>query len=229
MPELSEGIFILPQRGRPSGFERLIKSVQKNDPEARVVVVLDEDDPDLEAALRLIPLGWTRYVMGDGKYTISTAQKINYAVSLYPNEKFYGLLANDIEVTSFGGLNLLAQGCPMFGLSYGHDSIHGKQMATHPCVSGELVRALGWWAYPKAKHTCIDLYIGNLAHDAGGANFLPEVHFYHHHHSQLRSEYDAVYRRGDDFKGVDREAADIWKLHDNRKFTNKVAEAMCRT
>lgn len=225
MPSLDEGIFILPQRGRLRGLERLIESVKICDPQAHVITILDEDDKDREAAIKALPRGWQHYTMDTGS---STAQKINYAVSLYPEAEFYGLLANDIEVRSSRALTNLAHACPRFGLSYGNDSIHGKQMATHPCVHGTLVKALGWWAYPKAKHTCIDLYIGNTAHACGGAEYLPDVYFYHYHFSQLRSEYDAVYSRGDSYKGVDREAAEIWKHKDERKYLNKVSEAMCK-
>ena len=187
------------------------------------MVVFDDDDPTLKECLEILPPTWSRFVMNPD---VPTARKINYAVSLYPNEKFYGLLANDIELITDNALTLLAIKCPPFGLSYPDDTIQGAGLATHPCVSGELVRALGWWAYPQAKHTCIDLYLTNTAYDAGGCHYLPEVKFLHKHYSANRSIYDEVYQRGDDYKDADRKAAEVWKAGGAAEALERVKGAM---
>lgn len=223
MSALGEGIWIIPQLGRPRGFETLVESVLWADGQARVVVLFDDDDESLEECLKLLPKTWMRYVMNPGH---STSQKINYAVRLYPEEKFYGLLANDIQIKTLKALSLLAEHCPDYGLSYCDDSIQGRSMTTHPCVSGTLVKALGWWAYPKAKHTAIDLYLGNIAFDAGGCNYLQDVKYLHNHHSQGRSEFDEVYRKGDNYKKDDIWASEQWQNGEDISTRRRVREAM---
>lgn len=225
MPALSEGIWVLPQRGRPASFEALISSIKWCDPKARVVVIFDDDDETLTECIDMLPDNWSKYVMSNNH---STAAKMNYAVSLYPMEKFYGLLANDVEVQTEHALTLLAENCPEFGLSFPNDTIQGASLATHPCVSGELVRALGWWAYPQAKHTCIDLYLTNIAYDAGGCRYLPEVKFFHKHHTHDRSPYDDVYQKGDLYKDEDIAASERWKGGDEVKARERVKEVMCQ-
>lgn len=207
MKALNEGIWILPIRERAAGVETLNESIKWADPLARVVAIFDDDDPELEQCRAAADPRWLRIVMPEGH---STAAKINYAVSLYPNEKFYGLLANDIEVRAPGTLSLLAAACPDYGLSYCSDSIHDKALATHPCVGGALVKAIGYWAYPKAKHTGIDVYLTNLAYEFDGCVYVNGGKFWHKHYTHERAPFDAVYQRAKDYAAADRAASESW-------------------
>jgi hypothetical protein len=129
---------------------------------------------------------------------------------MFPGEGFYGLLASDIVPQTPGWGKALATAVPPFGLSFCDDSIHGRTLPTHPCVSGQLVKALGWWAYPKARHNGIDVYLRELAYRFGGCVYLEEHKFLHNHHTAGRSFKDEVYERGDSYRTFDLAAGHEW-------------------
>lgn len=216
---LSEGIWILPLRGRVEQTERLLASVWTTDAGARITAVIDTDDSDKET-LQAICARYYVIVLPARPHS-STAQKINDAVRANPSEGFYGFLANDIEIRTPGTLRALASACPAMGLSYCDDSIHGQNLPTHPCVSGDLVRTLGWWAFPDAAHNGIDIYLQEAANAGGGCKYLPEFLMYHNHPSEKRCEPDAVTERLARWREKDAAASSTW-------FTKGVREMTCR-
>lgn len=225
MSVIDEGIWILPLRGRVVGTRRLLQSLEEFDRGTRVVGILDLDDPDkaeLESLLSESPVRVLTFAVAG----MMTAQKINYAVSLYPDESFYGLLANDVELTGPETLGRLAGACPLLGLSYCDDGIQGKAMATHPCVDGELVRALGWWAYPKALHNGIDRYLMEMATLGGGCVYLEGLRFRHWHHT-AGGAFDEVAARStcEDTVAGDRLAAYEWRHKDLARSANCIWDA----
>ena len=210
--ELKDGVWLLPLRGRPAGLKRLIRSVQATEPEARVVAILDEGDPECGVLEEMLErAGWAWFPLFGSP---STVVKLNAGVEMCPDEGFYGLLASDIEPQTVGWGKALAAACPPFGLSYCDDSIHQRNLPTHPCVSGELVRALGWWAYPKAMHNGVDIYLYEVASLAGGAEYVEGHSFMHHHHSAGRAAPDELTQRVAAWGESDRIASIVWKDKD---------------
>lgn len=205
---LKKGIWILPLRERLQETIRLFQSIQFCDKEARVVAVIDLDDPGKSELMDLCTYYSVEYQMSSEQNM--TSEKINQAVKSFPGERFYGLLANDIEIRTPGALSALALNCPFMGLSYCDDSIHGQNLPTHPCVSGALVETLGWWAFPLAGHNDIDIYLQECANAAGGCKYLPEHVFYHWHESEKRAESDSVDMRRKSFSERDSRARSTW-------------------
>lgn len=225
--EISEGIWILPLRERVEGTSRLLESLRATDPEARVLGVIDIDDPAY-LTLKAFCEGAGVSLMPSRPYS-PTAAKINDAVRANPSEGFYGFLANDIEIRTPGTLSALAAACPSMGLSYCDDSIHGQNLPTHPCVSGDLVRTLGWWAFPDAAHNGIDIYLQEAANAGGGCKYLPEFLMYHHHPSEKRCTPDAVTERRAHWQEKDAAATSTWFMKGVREMTcRKVRNEMER-
>lgn len=223
MPKLEEGIYMVPLRGRVKSTRELYDSIALTDPKARVVSIIDEDDPDYKELYDMTARRHDFYFAPPGW---STVEKINHLVNQFPGEKFYGLLANDIEVRTPGCLTALAAECPDFGLSYCDDSIQGHTLSTHPVVSGALVDALGWWAYPNAKHLGIDVYLMNIALDTGGCAYLPDHKFWHKHYTAMRSDIDKVYERAIGYAVYDRNASICWRDVDSAHYLKQVIRAM---
>lgn len=210
MPSLNEGIWILPLRGRVPETRRLLAAVQKTEPEALVVALLDPDDPahDELSALLAAAETWVVYTMPFAGAT--TVEKLNFAIEILPFEGFYGLLASDIVPLTQGWGTALAAACPPMGLSYGDDSIHGIRLPTHPCVSGDLVRALGWWALPEAKHNGVDVCLAQVSSKFGGCAWVPEVKFLHMHPCVKRAPRDELNARADSWRSADDAAYARW-------------------
>lgn len=222
---LSDGIWILPLRERPEGTVRIMRSVKDCDPLARIVAVVDEDDPYKADIIGLCTGFYIDYIVVPSG--TCTSAKINEAAHAFPGERFYGFLANDIEIRTPGTLAALAENCPFMGLSYCDDSIHGQNLATHPCVSGALVETLGWWAYPLAAHNGIDVYLMQAANAGGGCKYLPEYLMYHFHSSEGRVLKDSVTVRMESWAQQDMEASARWHMKGDEKiYLRRVREAL---
>jgi hypothetical protein len=128
--------------------------------------------------------------------TPTVVEKLNEAFARFPNEQFYGFLSDDLRIMGTRGLTMLAGFCPSWGLSYCKDGIYDEKIACFPCVSGELIRALGWLAYPKAKHHFIDVYLHRLAREFGGVKYLSGPVFQHNHYTRQTAPMDATYELG---------------------------------
>lgn len=220
---LGEGIWIAPLCGRVEGSRRLIASVAASDPEARVVAVLGVEDPDHGELFELARLAGWKLIILKGAPTV--VEKVNEALAFCPFERFYGFLQNDMVLETTGVLAALAAACPDFGLSYCDDDIHGRLLATSPCVGGKLARAQGFVFYPEAKHNGVDVYLMQIAHLFGGCVYLAEHRARHNHHSHGRSPIDTTYLRAQSFQAADREAERLWRTCDLKRTIQNVQRA----
>jgi hypothetical protein len=214
---LQNGVWLLPLRERLEGTARLLASVQLCDPYARIVAIIDNDDPMRDTLYEMCRAATCRIVLVSEN--LSTGEKLNIAFCAYPSEGFYGFLANDIELRTPGALSALAEAVPYCGLSYCNDSLHEDRLATHPCVSGDLVRLLNWWAFPELHHNGIDLILMDCAHAGGGCKYLSEYFLYHFHPSQGRAQSDSVSARVAQWAEQDMKGYAAWTLHGLREST----------
>ena len=221
MPRLSQGIWILPTLGRVHGLKAIIEDVLWSDLQARVVVVFSTDDFDYHRALELVPEGWETISM---KGIPSTTEKINEAFARFPNEAFYGLLSNDLQIESRRALELLADQCPPFGLSYCADQIFNEKIPGHPCVDGDLVRGLGWWSYPRLKHHYVEMVLFGIAKRHGGVKYLKEMHFFHRHHTMGTAPMDSTYAWGKEQEHADIAASVYWARTDKEPTNKRIKE-----
>lgn len=211
---MRQGIWILPLRGRVAGTKRLLDSVQRFDSEARVVALLDADDPDLQELISVIgavKLPLVSCVLPGRK---STQEKINHAYRHHPLEATYGLLANDLELLEPDTLGRLERECPKMGLAYCDDGLQGETCATHPCVSGDLVRFLGWWAYPGCKHTHVDVVLMQMAAITGGLRYIEGLKMQHWHEHTREGSVDALFSQVLAWWEADNEGREHWEKRD---------------
>ena len=207
MPSLVEGVFLCAVRSRPLGVRALRESLEANDPSARIIAIISPDDPELAAVLAELSSAWT---VLEAPAEATTVMKANLAFATFPDEAFYGFLANDLTWTRKGLLEELAAKVPPFGLSYCADSIHNASLATHPCADGELLRAQGWCFFPESKHNGVDCYMQDVATALGGICYVEGPGFWHNHPSAGRTQTDAVYDLVNSYGEADRAAWQKW-------------------
>ncbi len=170
------------------------------------VVLLDTDDPCLSSYLHL-PMrpDWTIEIgLRSGLSKI-----YNRAFALYPNEKWYGVLCDDIvPETDYFDLQLIeVAGSDSF--AFGDDGINGGEHGTHFVVGGDLVRSVGWLSLPGLNRIYIDTVWNDIARDRGVRHYLPHIKLTHHHFSNRLALMDKTYRKPN--KARDKAIYETWK------------------
>lgn len=178
-------LWLLPCWRRVEETRRTLESVASLDPESYLVLVVDSRDSEAESLIVLAEEFRRPIFTLSEKPTVTS--KMNAIFSMIPDMRTYGLLANDMTVQTPGALKALEEACPEWGLSYCDDSIQGASLATHPCVSGKLLRAIHWWALPGLRHSFVDNVLMDLAKTLGKLHYLPEYQFHHYHPSAKRA------------------------------------------
>ena len=218
MPRLRHGIWVLPTLGRPQGLSRIAQDIRWSDPEARIAAVFSKDDQ----AGYVYPSEWETIIM-EGTPTV--VEKFNEAFARFPNEQFYGFLSDDLKIKTRRALGKLAKHCPPWGLSYGRDGIYDEKIACFPCVSGDLIRALGWLAYPKAKHHFIDVYLHRLAREFGGLKYMEGIVFQHNHYTKKTAPMDATYELGKSCYDHDSKVYCEWGMGEGQTVLDQAKES----
>lgn len=177
-----------------------------------MLVRLDQDDPRLESgadgpAYSTSPWGWSVEIGP----RMALAQVYNDIFNRYPQEPFYGLLADDLLPATPNWDLRLIEAAGSWGVAYGDDGIQHEEIATHPVIGGELVRAVGWLAPPWLKFLWIDTTWTAMARALGTLHYLPEVSIEHLHYSVGKSEHDQTYRDHHQYGPEDGQAFRHWE------------------
>ena len=126
-------MLIMPTRGRPDNFARFVKAYKDTGAIDKVVVKLDLDDP---TALQYNQVGapphWEFIVSEPSKGCFAQ----NIIFQLYPNQEYYGIIADDLVPRTRNWDQILAAACGSWGVSYGDDLLKRETLATHPFIGG---------------------------------------------------------------------------------------------
>ena len=187
-------MWFCPTYQRPEGLQRLADSWVKYAKDTPLVVRIYEEDAKRKEYEGLnLPESWQIYVSNTKHFS----EAMNEFFARNPDEETYGFVADDIELTSEGGLEHLEALATPFFIAYPNDTIQRERLPTHWCVGGDLVRALNWFAPPFLKHNYTDNVWKLLGQNCGLLRYAPNVVFYHHHFIKNRAElnggYDVTY------------------------------------
>lgn len=164
-------MWCLPTHKRPEKLKRLIDSVSIEDFREEVLVMVWGGDPRLDDYCKMdFPKSWMLYI---GKEQFCR-DKLNKAFVVFPHEKFYGLLTDDIVLATPGILTKLRQGAESGKFVWPDDGQWHEKLATHPVVPGNFLRALGFWAHSDFPHNGIDSVLFIMAKELGILQYMPE-------------------------------------------------------
>lgn len=190
--------FSLPSRGRPDKLARFLDGYTTTGATAPVRLRLDADDPDLDSYHQIIlPENWLKVVRPRVPGGANTAHAEMFAE--FPNLGWYGLLADDVIPRTDGWDKALIEACTPDKLAYADDGFQGANLATHPVMGGDLVRAIGWICCPAVGHNYADTCLHLIAKYAGRAVYLSDVKVEHMHPLANKGTQDATYRYAQDF------------------------------
>ena len=208
-------MFSLPSRGRPHNLRRFLDAYKATHAAALVWVRLDADDPALADYNAIaLPDHWLKTV------GLRLPNRCNGCVAemfeTFPDEDCYGLMADDLIPRTVGWDRELIYAASHDGLAYGDDLLHGVNLATHPVLGGEFVRAIGWLVLPSVLHSYVDTALHLIALKCGRARYCPNVIVEHMHplattpDGKPKAPTDATYRWHTTYT-EDEEAFRRWK------------------
>lgn len=185
-------MILLPSRGRPAKLARFFHAYDATEATEPGIVMIEARDADAYSVVE-IPKGWAYVIVPESL----VSQKFNDGAFLYaPNERHYQLMADDVVPETRGWDRILADAAGPAGVAWGDDCIDPPPPLGHPCIGGELVRALGWIAHPAFGHFYWDNLLADIVQDLGPCfyRYCPEV-VTRHLHFTVTGDRD-VFERG---------------------------------
>jgi hypothetical protein len=205
-------MWVFATRSRFSNCVRFLESWIKTSASSPVYVRMDEDDPELD---RLLKLPWPpefELVVGP---QARIGQAMNEMFNKYPNEPWYGIMADDqVPKTDCWDQRLIEAAIPD-QISYADDVYEKRTRICHPCIGGDLVRTVGFFSVPTVRHFGTDTFWEQLHHSCGKNGRLPDVIVEHAHVNFNQAPNDATYIRSQTIRQEDKFA---FKAYMNEHF-----------
>jgi hypothetical protein len=199
-------MWVLATRSRPESCKRFIHAWIATGASTPVYVRLDSCDPELE---KLLSLPWPaefEIKVGDRE---GLSCSINEVFKQYPDRPWYGILADDLLPHTQGWDQALIDACGSWNISYANDG-GDRDWPTHPCVGGELIRAIGWFGFPCCHHYFTDTVWKYLGERLNNITRLDHVIVEHLHYSLGKSQKDQIYEQSNSHWQSDKRAYRDW-------------------
>lgn len=179
-------MWILPSKGRAAACRKLILEMRRLGASGRIALCVNEDDGQLSDYMDLrCPGDLTVITIPSGN--VGSAECIRSAVSRFPEEPWYGLIADDNypETAGFEGRLISAAG--NWSIASANDlwqaDTNPKKSRMHGATvfGGDLVRSVGYIAPPGFAHLFIDDVWENIGRQLGNWRTLMDVIVRHDH------------------------------------------------
>lgn len=195
-------MWLLPSHKRPEKLMRFIRSMSLEDLQEPILLSLWENDPRLQEYMKLeLPHTWAIRI-GPERWCGS---KMNWAFNEFPDDNYYGLLTDDIELSTRGMLPYLRTLAMSEKFVWPDDGIWNGKLATHPVAPGDMIRAMGFWAHERFPHNHIDSVLFIIASELGILQYCPECQIKVTHPAFGTAELDETYL---DAQAVNSQAVD---------------------
>jgi hypothetical protein len=175
---------------RPDKLARFVQAYKQTDAILPIFVIFDANDAvnynDIDT-----PAHWKRVTVPAGK---RIGEIFNLVFRAYPQEDFYGMVADDVVPQTPHWDIALKENCLPDKISWGCDGIQNDKLPVHPFIGGDLLRKLGWWAAPGLKHWFVDNVWKHLADDLHCGIYLPNIKMTHLHPLNGTAAMDRTYQ-----------------------------------
>lgn len=212
-------MILLPSRGRPQKLKRFFDAYAAT--KATEPGLLMTEPRDREAYLSVeLPANWRHVEVAPSL----VGKKYNDGAFFYaPGEPRYFLMADDCVPETPEWDRALAHAAGSWKIAFGDNLMRPNPPIGHPCIGGELVRALGWIAHPAFGHFYWDNLLRDIAQDVGDTLvYVPEV-ITRHLHFTVTGDKD-VFERG--HVGADQSLYEDWKLNGRAADVARVRSAL---
>ena len=189
---------ICPSRGRPELLKEMLQSFDANKSEGTdIVIYVSEEDPRLEDYKPI--LKDYNHQIGPKKYLVEVANM--FSVDMYPDYEFYQLINDDHFVITPHFDELLMRAVRDKGHGWGvctpNDLLTDWARWQHPSaevVSGNIIRTLGYYIYPRFQHMGCDDYMQMMSQSIRRLWRLNDVVIEHRHWVNNRRNMDDNYK-----------------------------------
>jgi len=217
-------MWILASRGRPASLERFVKAYILTKATSKVYVRVDECDSALEE-YKTIELPETFEFIVGPRARLGNAMREMF--NRYPNEDFYGLLADDVVPRTDYWDKMLIEAAGTKCISGANDLTKKPKNLCHPCVGGDLVRAAGFFATPKCIHYCLELPWKFLTKkDKRFLKYLPNVIVENLHLDFGKAVLDNTYKESFSVRDNDHDLYDQWHKENFESFYKKLIKVL---
>jgi hypothetical protein len=184
-----------------------------------VYVRLDDCDQNLEDYKKL---NWPdNFIITIGP-RIRLSGSMQEMFSRHPNEPWYGLLADDLILrTLHWDLALIKAAVPN-KISYANSIHENENLICHPCVGGNLVRAVGFFGLPEVQHFGTDTVWEKIHHEFNMDGRLNDVIIEHAHFVYNQSSLDVTYKESQALKDIDKKRFRNWKKQNFNLLIEKI-------
>lgn len=185
-------MWVLATRSRVANCQRFIQAWHDTRASTPVYVRIDHCDPNLG---KLLALPWPKEFVVVTGVRARLRASANEMFNNYPNESWYGLLADDVVPRSDYWDQQLVQAATPDKISYAPDPAAiaaNKFSMSHPCVGGDLVRLVGWFGCPVVDHFGVSTFWQTLHHQLGWNGAVAAV-LEHAHPVYGKAEMDSTY------------------------------------
>ncbi len=182
-------MIILPTKGRPQNLRRFVSAYLRTGGSLPIYVVFDAKDAFRYNDVKT-PANWVRAAAPSGT---PLGGIFDLIFKKYPNEDYYGMVADDVVPETEGWDVALSEACKPDKIAWGEDGIQNERLPVHPFIGGDLVRKLGWWAAPNLKHWFVDNVWKDLTVALNNGVYLPNVKMIHHHIVNGKAQNDRTY------------------------------------
>ncbi len=184
-------MMIIPSRGRPHLIKRFIEAYVNTKAMCPVIVRIDNDDPQLAEYFKvfkeLLPETW-KVECGE---RMKCPQAFAWLFEAYPDAPWYSLFGDDVVPETPHWDRILIQAAGTKKVAYGDDKFTWPR-CPHPIIGGDLVRAVGWLAFPGVLHWYMDTAYEWLANETGRLVPRRDV-VTAHYHEDFGGQKDKTY------------------------------------
>jgi len=185
-------VVITPTRGRPHKAADSYKAflTTRQDPTSEMVFVVDKDDDTWDDYVKAKVPMVTYDHEGGGMGPPMNVAALDYADKC----SIIGFIGDDHRFVSMGWDVAIGRTLSNGGMAYGND-LARQDIPTAVFISSDIVKALGWFCLPGAKHLYLDNTWAQVGREAGCLTYLPDVIIEHVHAFFGKAEMDEGYRR----------------------------------
>ena len=176
-------MWFVPSKGRPERLKSLLDAMKAYGSVEPGVIWLNEDDPGVDDYLPSVmdhaPANWCYRLCEPG--IIGCAEKLRRAFSEFPDEPWYGFIADDIGIETHGFERRLIAAAGAWGIANGNDLARSRENVMEGRINGaevfggKLLRALGYWIPAGFEQLYIDDVWETLCRSLGNWRTLMDV------------------------------------------------------
>jgi len=180
----------IPVRGTPENVERMYDNLEDTGYKGDVLWGLDEDDPDLEKLISVIPEG--DYVIGPRLRFCGTLNAM--AEKVWDKYDVITMGGSDHAPRTESFDDMVAESLEKNLMCFGSDGIQGAGLATFCFARTDLIKEVGYFVTPEAKHLYVDNMLMDLGNGLNALEYLPNMFIEHLHPVAGKTEWTDLYR-----------------------------------